>query len=132
MKQLKLGLVLFAFLMGCSWLRAEEKSYPPNQYVELVGTVKEGLGYDANKKREPYYFLRLDKPIAVAADQYSEERKGIRDLQLVLLHGAKIGHLVGKHIAVKGKLSHAFSAHHHTKVLLELDKSTDARLTPDR
>jgi len=54
-----------------------------NSQVELVGTVNEGVGYDANNKREEYYFLSLEKAISVAGDDDPEE-KHIEKIQLVL------------------------------------------------
>ncbi len=90
--------------------------------------MREGLGFDANRKREEYYFLHLDKSISVDADQFSDERKGVRDIQLVPLSGVAIGSFLDKRIAIKGKLFHSFSAHHHKKVLLEIGKANDARL----
>jgi hypothetical protein len=128
MRYVNFGLILFIFFAGHGWVRAEEKSYPANKEVELVGTVKEGIGYDANNKREEYYFLSLEKTISVGADEFNDGKKGVKNIQLVPLSGAVIGKFLGKQIAIKGKLFHSFSAHHHTKILFEIGKSNDARL----
>src|SRR5947209_15365570 len=124
MRRVNFGLVLLIFFVGYGRVGAEEKSYPANKQVELTGTVKEGIGYDANDKREGYYFLSLEEPISVGADKFGDEEKRVRDIQLVSLSGAGIGRFLGKKIEIKGKLFHSFSAHHHTKVLLEVGKSS--------
>jgi|SRR6266851_3284142 len=127
MRRLKFGFVFFVLFISCGWSGAEEKPYPTHKQVELTGVVREGFGFDANRKREEYFFLRLDKAISVDADQFSDERKGVRDIQLVPLSDVAIGSFLDKRIAIKGKLFHSFSAHHHKKVLLEVGETNDAR-----
>jgi hypothetical protein len=127
MRHLSFGFVFLVLFVGCAWSGAEEKPYPTHKQVELTGVVREGFGFDANRKREEYYFLHLDKAISVDADQFSDERKGVRDVQLVPLSDVAIGSFLGKGIAIKGKLFHSFSAHHHKKVLLEVGKANNAR-----
>jgi hypothetical protein len=128
MRYVDFSLVILIFFIGLGWAKAEEKSYPVNKNIELTGTVKEGIGYDANNKREEYYFLSLKKPISVIADEFNDETKGVKEIQLVPLSGVAIGGFLGKKIATKGKLFHADNSHHHTKILLEVDKSNRARL----
>ena len=128
MRYINFGLVLLILFVGHGWVRAEEKSYSANKEIELMGAVKEGIGYDANNKREEYYFLSLERTISVGADEFNDEKKSVKDIQLVPLSGVVIGKFLGKKIAIKGKLFHSFSAHHHTKILFEIGKSNDARL----
>jgi hypothetical protein len=127
MRWLKFRFISLVFFIGCAGLNAEENLYPTDKPVELTGTVERGAGSDANDRHEEYYFLRLDKAISVQADEIGDERRNVKDLQLVPLSGVVLGPFLGKRIAIKGKLSHAISAHHHMKVLLEVDRSNAAR-----
>jgi hypothetical protein len=127
---MNVGLVslIFFVAVGCDWVGAEDKTYPPNKEVELTGVVKEGVGYDANNRREEYYYLSLEKAISVGRDEFSDEEKGVKEIQLVPLSDVVIGGFLGKQITIKGKLFHADNSHHHTKILLAVSKSNDARL----
>lgn len=120
---------------------AQEKewlSYQPT-VVELKGKLSVRLYYgppnygenpDTDAK-EALPILILSKPVSVRGnpdpkagfDRQSVE--DIREIQLVLTMPHK--EFIGKTVLVKGTLFHAFTAHHHTDVLMDVRS-----IKPDR
>jgi len=111
---------------------AEGKTYPVETTVELSGTVLTDAGYDANDKREEYYYLRLAHPITVAADEMFPQREGVVKIQLVFMVDMDARPFYGKKVSLRGKLFHGHSAHHHTDVLVTIDKAGDISLLPKK
>lgn len=83
----------------------------------------------AHDAKEVYWYLDLDKPICVAGKNEDspevEGETGIRQLQIGYTHGYPRGHhWIDHRVSITGTLFHASSGHHHTKVLIEADKTT--------
>jgi hypothetical protein len=106
-------------------------SYQP-KVVEFNGTlsVKTYYGppnYGENPDtdaKEPLPILILSKPVNVRGNPNPKagfDRRSVEDLreiQLVLTMPHK--DFIGKTVLVKGTLFHAFTAHHHTDVLMDV------------
>jgi hypothetical protein len=92
-----------------------------------------GFGQNpATDRRERQAVLLLDKPLCVerSPDGYDEAERGQMNVTLVPL-GAHVPlqPYVDRRVRVQGRLFHAFSGHHHTPLLLELDR--EPTLIPD-
>ena len=120
--------VLFLCFLFTGCISADENSFidTHNQHM-FEGVVKENVGLDANDNSETYSYLSLDHPINVEKDEFSAERKGVKNIQIVFLFfdGVKLKDLKNKTVRIRGTLFHRHSAHHHTDVLLEVMNSTD-------
>lgn len=90
--------------------------------VELVGLLSVETFSDARGEMEKGVILSLHEPIDVKGDEFGDRVNGITNIQIVYLGGDrwKIEKYIGKKIKINGKLFHAHTAHHHTKVLLEV------------
>ena len=113
-------------------LLAEEKLYPVETAVEIVGVVAEGKGYDANDRRENYFYLKLERPISVAGDKIDRQRDGVAKIQMVFLADMDGRQYYRKRVVIKGKLFHGHTAHHHTGILVQIESSADIRLLQNR
>ncbi len=79
---------------------------------------------------ETCWILNLEGPISVSAktpqDDFNEVETGVHWLQLVMDYKTivpkKTGFKVNKNVKVTGTLYHAFSGHHHTRVLLTVQR----------
>jgi len=75
---------------------------------------------------ETIWILTLDKAVCVTGntDDINEAERGVTDLQLALKqnHFAQLRRMRGRkiHVTATGKLFHAHTAHHRTKVLLDV------------
>jgi hypothetical protein len=108
--------------------------------VELTGTVRlrtfygpPGYGEDpTHDKREQQALLNLRGPVCIARgrnDGLEEPENGQRVVTLVpLSEGIDFRSLAGKHILVRGVLFHAISGHHHTPLLLQVQRLTDVKV----
>jgi Domain of unknown function (DUF4431) len=70
---------------------------------------------------ELVWILRLTRPICVnVADHYDVHEDRQKELQLVLKPEfyKRFSHLVGNRVTARGTLFHAFTGHHHKKLLL--------------
>src|SRR6266567_650521 len=106
--------------------------YKP-QVVELKGTLKQGVFPGPPKFRsiqkgdtpETYWVLALAQELCVQGDPgdelNTETEDNVRSFQLILDNYDKYRKLVGKSTVVKGMLIHAFTGHHHTPVLLNVE-----------
>ena len=94
---------------------------------KFSGVVKNDKGIDANGEIEQFYYLQLEDSIMVAADDMGDAIGGVDKLQLVFLSEVDMQckELLNKFVSVKGKLFHSHTAHHYTKVLLEVSGSGD-------
>lgn len=74
--------------------------------------------------RETQAILLLVKPICVEANprDYDGAEQNQLEVTLVPLHKENLRHYVGKRITVHGLLFHANTGHHHTPVLLQIDR----------
>lgn len=131
-------LLLGMSVVGFSPARGAEGSQPCLSYepatVTLKGTVSRKTfsgppnyeSVEAGDQPETYWVLRLTKPLCVKGkgddgqDPDDQPESGVADIQLNLNEDqyAKYRNLVGKEVTVTGSLSHAFTGHHHTAVLL--------------
>ncbi len=130
MKKVKnvIYLVLCVLAFAGMSARAGEASYTTNTPVELTGTFGVDVGLDANDKKEYYYYVKLDQPIDVADAEYGQNETRITKIQLAIPFQFYTRPYKGKRITVKGTLFHSFTAHHHTKILMTVDKVGDLRL----
>ncbi len=133
MKKVKNVIYLVLCLLAFSGMNAQagDASYKTNTPVELTGTFGVDVGLDANDKEEHYYYLKLDKPIHVVDTDYGENEDSVRKIQLAIyIESGEFSSQTykGKRIKVKGSLFHSFTAHHHTKILMSVDKVGDLRL----
>jgi hypothetical protein len=103
------------------------------EVVELVGTMKSRVfpgppnfqSVKVGDAPEKYWVLHLAKPICVApiqadSNKVNEPESGVLLLQLNQPDYKGSKHLLGKRVKVKGRLIHAITGHHHTKVMLEV------------
>ena len=108
-------------------------SYEPAE-VRLSGTISKQVvpgppNYESVRKGdkpETIWILTLDKPVCVTGntDDVNEPEQNVTDLQLVLQpnHFAQLNKMTGRKVEVVslGKLFHGHTAHHRTKVLLDV------------
>ena len=73
---------------------------------------------------ETFWILHLVKSLCVnkGTDRMNEAESNIRKVQLLMDDDKynRFRDLVGRHVSVKGKLSHSFTIHHREKVLLRV------------
>ncbi len=93
---------------------------PPNYEDIKHGDIKE-IGY----------YLVLDKPVDVnllphvkiSDDVLNEPEKNMKVIQLVIMHDRDwVKMKEGNRVLLTGTLFHWFSGHHHTKVLMSVNK----------
>jgi Domain of unknown function (DUF4431) len=106
--------------------------YEP-QVVELKGTLKQVVfpgpphfrSIQKGDTPETYWVLALAQEMCVEGDPAdelnTETEDSIRSFQLILDNYDTYRKLVGKSTVVKGTLLHAFTGHHHTPVLLNVE-----------
>lgn len=128
MRRLTIGLVVLSMLFPAAYAVAGNPSYITNKPVELTGTFGIGTGYDANDKVERYYYIKLDHPINVKDTDFGADESNVTKIQLAPGFYQSLHNFKGKRVVVKGELFHSFTAHHHTKILLAVDKRKDFRL----
>ncbi|MBI5893337.1 MAG: DUF4431 domain-containing protein [Deltaproteobacteria bacterium] len=102
--------------------------YEPS-IVELTGKLKRVVfpgppNYESVKEGdepEPYWVLYLASAICVNGDPKSDfntPESKIKSLQLLISNYDKYRHLLGQRVTVKGLLTHSFTGHHNTPVML--------------
>ncbi|HWT01950.1 MAG TPA: DUF4431 domain-containing protein [Pyrinomonadaceae bacterium] len=115
-------------------------SYEPAE-VQLSGTISKQVvpgppnyqNVRKGDKPETIWILTLDKAICVTGntDDVNEPEEDVTDLQLVLQqnHFAQLRRMTGQKVQVVslGKLFHAHTAHHRTKVLLDVKEISQQR-----
>jgi hypothetical protein len=104
-------------------------TYEPNT-IALYGRITRKVfagppNYESVVKgdaAEQIWVLRLNRPVCVAANAEWEAEGNVSEIQLVFGEGnsqyKKYESLLGPKVVAKGKLFHAQTGHHHTKVLL--------------
>lgn len=106
-------------------------SYEPNEVV-LKGKIVKKYAYgppgygespDIDEKIV-YYVLLLNQTINVKGDENtpnSDTFKDVREIQLVYFDIDKLKALNNKLVSIKGTLFQAFSGHHYTDVLMNIE-----------
>lgn len=131
----KLVLILLLILLSSLQAAAQQRclSYEPME-VKVGGTISRivfpgppnYLSVKRGDTPETSWVLHLLKPICVEADggDINVSEKGVTDLQLILDQEefARYRKFVQqkRRVLVNGKLTHAITGHHHTRVLLEV------------
>jgi len=130
---LKLSFILFYFILGRANISAIESaksclSLEPTK-VRLEGNIKRAkfnISEDPDKQPEVYWILYLPKSVCVekGENEFLDKDLIVDKIQLVFEgDGYKRYHgLVNKNVLASGKLFSAHTAHHHTPVLLIVDK----------
>ena len=75
-------------------------------------------------KREAQGILVLDQPACVEKGARPSDELEVDQLELTLVPSSttSFAAFTGKHVTVAGKLFHAFTGHHHTKLLVAVSK----------
>ena len=106
--------------------------YEP-QVVELKGTLKQVVfpgppnfrSIQKGDAPETYWVLDVAQELCVEGDPAdelnTETEDSIQSFQLILDNYDRYRKLVGKNTIVRGTLIHAFTGHHHTPVLLNVE-----------
>ena len=109
--------------------------YEP-ETVSLTGTIKQHTfagppNYESVAKgdqAERVWVLHLARPLCVSASGDREEEKNFSDVQLVFTDAEKdyrrYRSVLNRRVIANGTLFHAQTGHHHTKVLLTVDRIT--------
>ncbi len=125
---LLLGTVPSAGAVDTPCLRYEPAS------VVLKGKVKQVIfpgpphyaSVQGGDRAEPCWVLYLPSSVCVEGNpkdyMNSETEKNVSELQLIVLGRRKYRKLLGKSVSVKGRLLHAYTWHHHTSVLVQVER----------
>jgi hypothetical protein len=120
---------------NCTRVPNEQLRYEPAM-VKLSGILVMDAYYGPpNYGEEPEtdeieqgWALKLDRPVDVLADPNSdintEAAEDVWRVQLVAGPKMRLGAHLGQRVMLEGTLFHSHTAHHHTKVLLEVQKVT--------
>ncbi len=125
-------LVFILLLMVQPVLAEDVYKYEPT-VVELTGKLVTKVfygppGYGEDPKtdsKETAVILLLEKPIKVIAeekDEFNETRANVKEVQIIDLIDLDLSPYYHKRVKVTGKLSSSITGHHHTPVLIEIDK----------
>jgi hypothetical protein len=119
-----LFLLLSVSLAGIA--HAETLKYEPAT-VHLVGTLISSTGMTPDEKQVSFPAIKLNAPVRVEAgpnDELNETEENISLVQLILNQEQmeQYKSLKGKIVVITGKLSHAITGHHYTKVLIDVEK----------
>lgn len=127
--------LLLLLVASVAYASAQEQclSYDPAE-AQVTGTLSRQVvpgppNYQSVRrgdKPETIWVLTLDKPVCVTGntDDINEPEQNVTDLQLVLegAQFAQVRRMSGRRVrvAATGTLFHAHTAHHRTKVLLDV------------
>jgi hypothetical protein len=126
-------LLAFILLLTAQPVFAEDiYKYEPT-VVDLTGKLETKVfygppGYGEDPKtdsKETAAILLLAKPITVVAeekDEFNETRATVKEVQIINLIDLDLSPYYHKSVKVTGKLSSSITGHHHTPVLIEIDK----------
>jgi hypothetical protein len=134
---MKNGLLTFVCIFVCVGACSAQDTRRELNYDPAIVTITGVLvsrtyygppNYGENPKtdsKERQYVLILDSPVDVVGDQNDELNKTERGIKRVTLvvHDFKahpVESLLGGRVEVQGKLFHAHTGHHHTKVLIDV------------
>ncbi len=124
-------LACVALLISTGSAAAACLPYEPAK-VTLTGTVHRVKafgppGFGENPRtdaREDYDSLHLDQPICTIGSAGGDDpHAGVRELQLVFL-GSHAAVPLGRPLAISGSLFGQETGHHHTEVLITVDRMT--------
>lgn len=121
---LLVGIIALIFLFSCS---SQEKYLTTKEKVVLRGKLVVETFLDANDQPEGAYILILDRPINVAEDiNFGGPEKNVTEVQLAFSFEEykKARQCVNKKLKAKGYLYYSFSAHHHKRILLNVEEFT--------
>ncbi len=140
MKHIAFTAAATTIVLACAFVSNAAESacleYEP-AIVSMTGKVtthleygSPGFGEDpAHDTKENYWYLDLDKPICTnGKDEDSPDMEGevnIKRLQIVFLDGYPKKRWVGLRAAITGRLFHAETGHHHTRVLILPESITE-------
>jgi len=131
-------LVLLLFLCVSGLSSPEQKPQDCFSYEPATITIKGEISrktfagrpnYESIKKGdepETYWILHLSKSVCIdngaKATPDDVPEKNVSAIQLILSEDqyARYKDLINKQVIVRGKLLHAISGHHHTKVIMEV------------
>ncbi len=133
-------ILFFNLISGSSWAEPKPPAVQPIYYYgampsSLVGVIKTITfpgppNYESIKKGdrpEAEYILFLDKPISVLPlkedkEYFHDPALNQRKLELVLFHDQNVKAIEGPKVRVTGTFFSAHTGHHHTDVLMEVEK----------
>jgi hypothetical protein len=123
--------MIFAiFLLVCSSLHAEICQRYDVDNTELTGRVSiqtffgppnYGESPETDSK-ERQAILHLNRPICTTSTDDSPAEENQTDVTLVPMGNFSLVPFDGKPVTVRGELFHAITGHHHTDVLISIDK----------
>jgi hypothetical protein len=123
---MKMGVFMLALFvcLGVVSVQAETLQYEP-KVVRLVGTLVSGTGETPDEVRVSFPAIRLKVPVRIEADpddSTNEKEEDVSLMQLILGPPLmkQFKKLRGQQVIVSGKLMHAMSGHHYTRVLVEV------------
>lgn len=101
----------------------KEAGFRYDEKGEFIGRLVEKTFLDPKYEEEKGVVLVLDKAIDVAAGstEFEEERKGVKEMQIVNEKNLDLKSFYNKQIKMTGELMAAHTGHHHTDVLLVLE-----------
>ena len=120
------------FLFAISKAQAACFNYEPN-LVELNGTLSVQTAApdpDSAMTKETYWAIQTNSPFCVLPtddDQVNAPEIHVTEAQLLLKQEqyAAYKHFVGRKVKVVGSLFHSITAHHHTKVLINVSRISE-------
>jgi len=124
MKIAILILLLSISLVGIAL--AETLKYEPAT-VHLIGTLTSGSGMTPDQKQVLFPAIKLNAPVRLEAssnDELNETEEDVSFIQLILNQEQmeQYKSIKGKVVVITGKLTHAITGHHYTKVLITVEK----------
>ena len=122
--------VIFAIFIVGSWFgncAYGQELYQTYTFYKFNGYVEKAEAKDANDRSEIYYFLKMQNPIDVYDEDTKSKNINIDEVQLVFLSKVKTKYveILNRNVVIKGKLFPSISAHHHKKILLEVNETKD-------
>lgn len=135
-KKFLVAYILCALSVASAVAKSAVYHYDPEK-VELRGKIEMQSfagrpGYESVKNGDEIergWYLKLNQPIDVevrkdTVDPNASSEKDVKVLQLAINYRtvAKNELAVGKEVLVSGHLFHAFTGHHHARVLLSVDR----------
>ena len=118
-------LIIFAiFLTGI--VCAETLKYEP-ETVRLVGTLISSKGMTPDENAVLFPAIKLNIPVRVEADpkeELNQTEENVSIIQLILNEKQMEDYKnhKGQLVTIIGKLLHAVTGHHYTKVLIDVEK----------
>jgi hypothetical protein len=122
--------VLGIFLLlsiNAIWAKPICESYGVDDVIlkgRLVGRIFFGPpNYGENSAtdtKESQIVLKLDSALCTNASNQDQAERNQHQVTLVPIERLALDSFIGKHVAVKGRLFHAYNGHHRTAVLIAI------------